>query len=126
MTGDEFKAALAALGHSQASFSVYTDTGKRTVATWAKEGPPHSISLLLGWMKRTSVEPAPPMAEQTKNSVKLAIMPVIGHVIGMAHLAGYDGSLVAEAVVEIADDYYQANKAASRFVNPDGDIAKRA
>lgn len=125
MTGDEFKAAIAALGYTQAAFGFYVDTNKRTVATWAKEGPPHHIVVLLGWMKRTSIDKAP-VTGQTQEAAKLAIMPVIGHVIGMAHLAGWDSKLVAEAVVEIAHQYHAANNAVSQIVDPVPPVAKRA
>ncbi len=57
MTPEAFRNALAALGLSQRGAAKLWGVNERTVRTWASEGPPKLVAVLLGTRR---VKPSPP------------------------------------------------------------------
>lgn len=105
MTGEEFRVALERLQLNQAAFADYTQTSRRAVSNWIKHGPPYSIELLLQWMQRAYVPPAPPAQEQEFAVVREALAPAITSAIARAYRAGYSPTFIAPVLKSVAEEY---------------------
>lgn len=126
MTGEEFKAAIRTLGHTQLSFAAKYSVGKRTVATWAERGPPEYVIAILRDLFENRILLASEIEDHTDSDIDKAFLQAFARIARDAERGGYTPDQIAEAADRFFASYREASRQRDSLLKPQLKMANLA